>query len=113
MQMQIYGIKVCHFVTNPYKEDFKNSMKFLIKYHKKVVSHELVSRKLEKSETFMEARIRKRGFCYCQQPESDESMIGFDNPQCKFKWIHFKCIKPNLKRPPKGAWYCKDCKKKK
>eukprot|EP00795_Rhopilema_esculentum_P010025 gene10025-18655_t len=125
MQMQIYGYKVCHFVvwgphfckglTIPYKEDLKNSMKFLIEYHKKVVSHELVSRKLEKSETFMEGQqeLEKEVFCYCQQPESDESMIGYDNPQCKFKWIHFKCIKPNLKRPPKGAWYCKDCKKKK
>ena len=38
-------------------------------------------------------------------------MIGCDNENCKYQWIHFTCVK--LKHPPKGVWYCKECKKTK
>ena len=38
-------------------------------------------------------------------------MIGCDNENCKYQWIHFTCKK--LKRQPKGVWYCKECIKTK
>ena len=53
-------------------------------------------------------------FCYCQKPwdENDGTdMIGCDNTNCTFKWIHLQCAK--LKRAKKGSWYCKDCRKMK
>eukprot|EP00794_Sanderia_malayensis_P002270 gene2270-2608_t len=48
------------------------------------------------------------------EPHDDaRPMVGGDNPSCKYEWIHFDCGKPKLKKPPRGAWYCKDCKKAK
>ena len=50
--------------------------------------------------------------CICQQPydeENSDRVIGCDNQNCKYQWLHFKCI--SLKRVPKGAWYCFECRK--
>ena len=47
-------------------------------------------------------------YCYCQQPEGSEEMIGCDNPSCSIEWFHTSCLK--LKRVPKGKWYCPDCR---
>ena len=125
MQMALYNIKACHFVVwnphfctgtlVPYQEGFASSNAHMIAFHEKVISYELVSRKLETTNQCKDEKKlqEKELFCYCQQPESELDMIGCDNPQCKYKWVHFKCIKPALKRAPKGAWYCKYCKKKK
>ena len=38
-------------------------------------------------------------------------MICCDNVNCSYKWIHYSCA--NMKRAPKGTWYCKYCKKDK
>lgn len=49
-------------------------------------------------------------YCYCQQPEDDQRMIGCDNDTCTYKWFHFKCL--GLKRKPRGKyWYCPECRK--
>ena len=49
-----------------------------------------------------------RLYCYCQQPEGTDEMIGCDNPACAIEWFHTSCLK--LKRIPKGKWYCPDCR---
>ncbi|XP_064463712.1 uncharacterized protein LOC135374721 [Ornithodoros turicata] len=46
-------------------------------------------------------------FCYCNGGDVGK-MILCDNPLCEKKWYHFSCI--NLKRAPKGEWYCDSCK---
>ncbi len=51
-------------------------------------------------------------YCYCQIVWDGEAvLVGCDNPQCKFKWIHLACIRPKRKTVPKGTWYCRACKK--
>ncbi|RCK67284.1 Chromatin modification-related protein YNG2 [Candida viswanathii] len=47
-------------------------------------------------------------YCYCQRVSFGE-MVGCDNPTCIIEWFHLPCI--GLKNPPKGKWYCDDCKK--
>ncbi|RCK54876.1 Transcriptional regulatory protein PHO23 [Candida viswanathii] len=46
-------------------------------------------------------------YCYCQQQSFGE-MIGCDNNDCRYQWFHLPCI--GLKNPPKGKWFCDDCK---
>ncbi|KAI8604793.1 inhibitor of growth proteins N-terminal histone-binding-domain-containing protein [Dissophora ornata] len=48
-------------------------------------------------------------YCYCQQVSYGE-MVACDNGDCEVEWFHLSCV--NLKAPPKGKWYCKDCSQK-
>lgn len=50
--------------------------------------------------------------CVCQKVynASEDDVIGCDGENCQYHWFHFKCVK--IKRPPKGSWYCKECRKK-
>ena len=45
-------------------------------------------------------------YCICGKP-AEGKMIGCDNKECEYEWFHLKCL--NLKRIPKGDWYCPDC----
>ena len=49
----------------------------------------------------------ERLFCYCQQRKGGQ-MIGCDNTNCPIEWFHMKCLE--LKKVPKGKWYCPDCR---
>ncbi|XP_060075799.1 uncharacterized protein LOC132555468 [Ylistrum balloti] len=52
-----------------------------------------------------------RLICVCQSvynPDTD-SVIGCDNENCPYVWLHFKCVK--IKRIPKGDWFCQECRK--
>jgi len=46
-------------------------------------------------------------YCLCNRVSFGE-MVGCDNPDCKIEWFHFECV--GLTSPPKGKWYCPDCK---
>jgi len=48
-------------------------------------------------------------YCVCNRVSFGE-MVGCDNPDCKVEWFHFECV--GLTNPPKGKWYCPDCRKK-
>jgi hypothetical protein len=48
-------------------------------------------------------------YCLCQQV-SWGNMIGCDNYNCAREWFHYSCV--GLTAPPKGKWYCKECKDK-
>ncbi|CAG8508903.1 9471_t:CDS:2 [Ambispora gerdemannii] len=48
-------------------------------------------------------------YCYCQQVSFGE-MVACDNSDCKIEWFHYPCVE--LKAPPKGKWYCKECTEK-
>lgn len=48
-------------------------------------------------------------YCYCQQVSYGE-MVGCDGENCEKEWFHLPCT--GLKEPPKGEWYCDDCKAK-
>lgn len=38
-------------------------------------------------------------------------MIGCDASDCAIEWFHFECV--GIMVPPKGQWFCPDCRKKK
>lgn len=51
-------------------------------------------------------------YCYCRCPYDEVSeMIGCDAADCAIEWFHFECV--GIMVPPKGQWYCPDCRKKK
>ncbi|XP_076244745.1 misexpression suppressor of ras 4 [Calliopsis andreniformis] len=50
-------------------------------------------------------------YCYCQCPYDEVSeMIACDGEDCRIEWFHFECV--GIMVPPKGKWYCPDCRKK-
>ncbi|CAG9760513.1 unnamed protein product [Ceutorhynchus assimilis] len=51
-------------------------------------------------------------YCYCKCPYDEVSeMIGCDSSDCQIEWFHFECV--SIMVPPKGQWFCPDCRKKK
>lgn len=51
-------------------------------------------------------------YCYCRCPYDEVSeMIGCDAADCAIEWFHFECV--GIMVPPKGQWFCPDCRKKK
>lgn len=55
----------------------------------------------------------KEIICICRKEydENSDDVIGCDNENCPYKWLHFKCA--GIKRVPKGNWLCKHCRKEK
>lgn len=50
-------------------------------------------------------------YCYCRCPYDEVSeMIACDGDDCRIEWFHFECV--GIMVPPKGKWYCPDCRKK-
>lgn len=50
-------------------------------------------------------------YCYCQCPYDEVSeMIACDGEDCTIEWFHFECV--GIMVPPKGKWYCPDCRKR-
>ena len=122
MQMYIYEVAVCHFVIwapnffhSPkvfYDKKFENEIEVLLDFHKAHIAKELTTREIElgKGMDSKEEEESRDLVCICQQPEEGE-MIGCDNPSCKYRWFHFKCIQ--MKRAPKNDWFCKECRREK
>jgi len=46
-------------------------------------------------------------YCYCKKG-SHGKMIACDSTHCTMEWFHYSCV--GIKRKPRGAWYCNDCK---
>lgn len=50
-------------------------------------------------------------YCYCQCPYDEVSeMIACDGKDCAIEWFHFECV--GIMVPPKGKWFCPDCRKR-
>ncbi|AGO12259.1 AaceriAEL100Wp [[Ashbya] aceris (nom. inval.)] len=49
----------------------------------------------------------KQLYCFCQSVSYGE-MVACDGPNCKYEWFHYGCV--NLDEPPKGQWYCPECR---
>lgn len=47
-------------------------------------------------------------YCYCEQGSYGD-MVGCDGPDCKREWFHLGCI--GLSSPPRGQWFCNDCRR--
>ncbi|KAL1140520.1 hypothetical protein AAG570_000450 [Ranatra chinensis] len=50
-------------------------------------------------------------YCYCRCPYDEVSeMIACDDSHCKIEWFHFECV--GILVPPRGQWFCPECRKK-
>ncbi|XP_035436666.1 uncharacterized protein LOC118267035 [Spodoptera frugiperda] len=57
-----------------------------------------------------EAREGESVYCYCRCPYDEVSeMIACDAEGCPIEWFHFECV--GIMVPPKGKWYCPECRK--
>lgn len=58
-----------------------------------------------------EAREGESVYCYCRCPYDEVSeMIACDAKGCSIEWFHFECV--GIMVPPKGQWFCPDCRVK-
>lgn len=63
------------------------------------------------NETTPAAERPAKIYCYCQCPYDEVSeMIACDGEDCRIEWFHFECV--GIMVPPKGKWYCPDCRRK-
>ncbi len=67
---------------------------------------ELISHRLDTVATERD-RDKENKYCFCREGEHGD-MIQCDNPSCKYVWFHFVCV--GIVIPPKGSWYCCDCR---
>ena len=114
MQMFIHDTRTCNFVIwTPnfcfpviveFDDNFLDQIKMLKMFFRKHLAHELVTRNLENdyANTVKAAVVDAPIYCYCKKEYTEnDKMIGCDNENCKYQWIHFTCAK--LKHPPKGV----------
>ena len=54
----------------------------------------------------------KNVICICRKEydEEKDDVIGCDDENCPFKWLHFKCA--GIRKIPNGKWLCKNCRPK-
>ena len=81
-------------------------------FFRKHIAHELITLNLENdyANTVKAAVVDAPIYCYYKKAYTENGeMIGCNNENCKYQWIHFTFAK--LKRPPKGVCYCKEWKK--
>ena len=122
MQMFIHDTRTCHFViwtpnfcfpvTVEFDDNFLDQIKILKMFFRKHIAHELVTRNLENNDanTVKAAVVDAPIYCYYKKVYTEnDKMIGCNNENCEYQWIHFTCAK--LRCPPKGIWYYKECKK--
>lgn len=88
-------------------------MPVLESFFEKHIIPELLTRKLENASKDHETLVAiPKRYCICNSEfDSDENWIGCDSEECKWEWFHYSCV--NVKRAPKGSWYCPWCKKAK
>lgn len=71
---------------------------------------EIISRKLEEELSRVneteENENEELTYCVCDKPEYGR-MIQCDNESCEISWFHYPCV--NVRRKPKGQWYCPGC----
>ena len=47
-------------------------------------------------------------WCICNKPEDGWMVECHNEAACDIQWFHFDCV--GLATPPKGDWYCSQCK---
>ena len=83
-------------------------------FHSKCVMPELqsryFSRKFCKSLPLSTCSTSKSfvKFCICQKGDDGTKMIMCDNEKCEKQWFHVRCVQ--LKKIPRGQWFCSECK---
>jgi chromatin modification-related protein YNG2/inhibitor-of-growth protein 1 len=82
----------------------------LIAFFKDHIAPELLTHRIELNVARQEAAAAPVSlYCICQKPyDKAVNMIGCDNPDCRYQWFHFICLK--IKRAPNGKWICKYCR---
>ena len=119
IQLFVFNFQECEFIVwTPqwihseivsFNDAFlKNSIPVLDQFFKTHIIAELLTRRLENKDEL--PVLAPKRYCVCNSEyNSNENWIGCDSKNCKGEWFHYKCV--NVKRPPKGSWYCPPCKK--
>ena len=100
----VWAPDFCFPVIVEFDDNFLDQIKMLKMFFRKHLAHELVTRNLENdyANTVKAAVVDAPIYCYCKKEYTEnDKMIGCDNENCKYQWIHFTCAK--LKHPPKGV----------
>ena len=107
----VYTNKDLHIVEGiPLNKHFiEHSLTKLDSFFKNVLLPEILTRKLQISEMGDEncEQDEEQLYCICNHPEYGK-MIACDNSTCDIVWFHYACV--NIRRKPKGKWYCPHCK---
>ena len=120
-QMLVCGVNQCDLVVWTTKdlvisqvvknETFCNS---LVARVKKFTTHFLIPQLL--NDRIQEESLQDfsdlgtdRVFCSCNRPKFGK-MICCENINCKIGFFHYECVE--LKRRPKGTWFCSECSSK-
>lgn len=124
IQMFVFDFKECDFVVwtpnwmysqTVYRDEYfiDTSLPVLKFFFENYIVPELLTRRLENSDQTLSSDCTntEKTFCICNSVYSDdENWIGCDAKDCKWEWFHYTCV--NVKRAPKGKWYCPWCRKK-
>ena len=128
IQLQLYAFEteICHLIVwtpnwntviNVEKDTMfiESMLAFFRQFYLKSVSPELSTRKIENERHAAPSNsssLSQMLYCFCQSVDDGTgSWIGCDAADYKYEWFNQKCV--NIKRPPKGDWYCTECRKKK
>ena len=87
------------------KHFIEHSLTKLDSFFKNAILPEILTWKMEISEMGDEnsEQDEEQLYCICNQPEYGK-MTACDNPTCDIVWFHYACV--NIRRKPKGKWYC-------
>ena len=100
------------FIQRIYKDQryVENIVKKLTSFYVESMLPELMTHRLQSTtedSTLTSTCSAATLYCICRGEEHGQ-MIQCENPTCKYGWYHYSCIE--MKRAPKGSWYCEQCK---
>ena len=98
------------FRNNQFCEElFRRCSLFFQKYVvPELLTKKLMDKPLSDESTVTSDRVDMPKWCLCGEPEYGK-MIICDNDACGIGWFHYPCV--NVKRKPRGRWFCPNCKK--
>lgn len=105
--------QVLHSVLPMRNRKGSSITKSSISRKKKKIENTELSNQSTASSTDTSAKVNANNeplYCICRQI-SYGNMIACDNQKnCPHEWFHYECV--GLVEPPKGSWYCPDCRVK-
>lgn len=124
-QMAVAKMAYCDFVVwttkgqeiqrvLPVSDYLLSNINHLRKIYVNNIMPELMTRRMkekgEEPSTILSDSTNVDLYCYCRKPDDGSQMIACEEEGCKYEWFHLTCLK--LVRVPRGAYICKECKKK-
>jgi hypothetical protein len=123
LQMFVHNLKKCQFFVYTCVDSVCIDIEFDFEFCKKLVDRcrmfffqhvlpELLTRRLERGvlpdnlQNELDENPNNDLVCLCREPQYGK-MVECHNPNCTTQYFHYECV--NLRRCPKGKWYCPEC----